>query len=353
MPERGVVRPNGAMTVATPGTLGLTSELITPVLRDLVNRLDPMLRSVVSYHFGWCDERGATLNRNAGRVIRPGLVLLAAEAAGGQAECAILGAAAIELIHNFSLVHDDLMDRDECRRHRPTLWAVWGDPVAVLAGDALLSLAHEAILDSDSAHAAAAHTVLAVATRELIRGQVADTAFERRDDVTLGECLEMAWGKTAALMSASAVIGATFAGASTPVCDALAVFGGNVGLAFHLVDDVLGIWGQPEATGKPVYSDLRSCKKSLPVSWVIDCGDPAGRELASWMTDRKRAAGCTDDELHDIADLVERAGGRAWATEEAHRRTALAARALADVRIAPGPARELHALANYLLDSRA
>jgi geranylgeranyl diphosphate synthase type I len=94
------------MNVTMPGTLGLTRELITPVLRDLVNRLDPILRSVVSYHFGWCD--------------------------------------------NFSLVHDDLMDRDECRRHRPTLWAVWGDPVAVLAGDALLSLAHEAILDSDS-----------------------------------------------------------------------------------------------------------------------------------------------------------------------------------------------------------
>jgi geranylgeranyl diphosphate synthase type I len=341
------------MTVAMPSTLGQTRELITPVLQDLVNRLDPLLRSVVSYHFGWCDERGVPLNNNAGKAIRPSLVLLAAEAAGGQAESAILGAAAVELVHNFSLVHDDLMDRDECRRHRPTLWAIWGDPVAVLAGDALLSLAHEAILDSDSPHAGAAHTVLAVATRELIRGQSADTAFERRNDVSLGECIEMAWGKTAALMSASAVIGATFAGAPTPVCDALGVFAGNVGLAFQLIDDLLGIWGQPEATGKPVYSDLRSCKKNLPVSWVIQTGGPAGRELASWMTDRDRAAGSTDDELREIADLVERGGGRAWAADEAHRRAALAARAIADVRIEPGPACELHALAKYLLDRRA
>ncbi|MGA7053746.1 MAG: polyprenyl synthetase family protein [Mycobacterium sp.] len=336
-----------------PGTLGLTRELITPVLRELVNRLDPMLRSVVSYHFGWSDEHGVPANSNAGIAIRPSLVFLAVEAAGGRAERAIPGAAAVELVHNFSLVHDDVMGRDECRRHRPTLWAVWGDPVAVLAGDALLALAHEAILDSDSPHAGAAHTVLAVATRELIRGQSAGTAFERRDDVRLGERLEMAWGKTAALMSASAVIGAKFAGAPTPVCDALGVFGGSVGLASQLIDDLSGIWGQPEVTGKPVYSDLRSCKKSLPVTWAIECGGAAGRELASWMADRAQAARSTDDELHDIAGLVERAGGRAWAAQEAHRRAALAARALAGVRIEPGPACELHALANYLLGRQA
>ena len=339
--------------MAVPGTLGLTRELITPVLRDLVNRLDPMLRSVVSYHFGWCDEHGTTLNSNAGKAIRPSLVLLAAEAAGAPPECAVPGAAAVELVHNFSLVHDDLMDRDECRRHRPTLWAVWGDPVAVLAGDALLSLAHEAILDSDSTHAGTAHTVLAVATRELIRGQSADTAFERRNDVTLGECLEMAWGKTAALMSASAVIGATLAGAPTAVSDALGIFGGNVGLAFQLIDDLLGIWGQPEITGKPVYSDLRSCKKSLPVTWAIEYGGAAGRELANWMSDRTQAAGASDDELGAIAGLVERGGGREWATEEAHRRAALAARAVKGARIAPGPACELHALAHYLLKRQA
>jgi geranylgeranyl diphosphate synthase, type I len=341
------------MSVTMPGTVGLTRELITPVLRDLVNRLDPMLRSVVSYHFGWCDEHGTKLNGNPGKAIRPSLVLLAAEAAGARPECAIPGAAAVELVHNFSLVHDDLMDRDECRRHRPTLWAVWGDAVAVLAGDALLSLAHEAILDSDSAYAGVAHTVLAVATRELIRGQSADTAFELRDEVTLGECLEMAWGKTAALMSASAVMGATLAGAPTPVRAALGVFGGNVGLAFQLIDDLLGIWGQPEVTGKPVYSDLRSCKKSLPITWAIEYGGAAGRELAAWMTDRAHAAGATDDELDAIAGLVERGGGRAWATGEAHRRAALAARAVADVRLEPGPACELHALARCLLDRQA
>src|SRR6202007_2506123 len=106
---------------------------------------------------------------------------------------ALGAAAAVELVHTFSLVHDDLMDRDRQRRHRATVWALWGDAVAVLAGDAMLSLAHEVMLESTSAHRGAAHTTIAIASRELIRGQIADMAFERRDDVSLAECVSMSW----------------------------------------------------------------------------------------------------------------------------------------------------------------
>lgn len=341
------------MTVVTPNTLGHARDLITPTLRAVVDRLDPRIRLVVSYHLGWCDEHGCALNSNGGKAVRPGLALLAAEASGADAHTALAGAAAVELVHNFSLVHDDVMDRDARRRHRPTVWALWGDAVAVLTGDAMLSLAHEVLLGCDSPHAGAAQTVIAVATRELIRGQAADTAFENRSDVSLDECVAMAWDKTAALMAASAVTGAVLAGARSPVREALGAYGGHIGLAFQLVDDLLGIWGRPEVTGKPVYSDLRSRKKTLPVTWTVENGGAAGRQLAAWLADETRAGAATDDEFADVARLVERGGGRAWACEEAHRRVALGIEALARADIPPGPAAELAALAHYLVDREA
>jgi geranylgeranyl diphosphate synthase, type I len=341
------------MTLVLPNTLGHARELITPTLRAMVDRLDPRIRLVVSYHLGWCDEHGCPLNSNGGKAVRPGLVLVAAEASGADAEDALAGAVAVELVHNFSLVHDDLMDRDARRRHRATVWALWGDAVAVLAGDAMLSLAHEVLLDSDSPNAGAAQSVIAIATRELIRGQAADTAFENRSDVSLGECFEMACGKTAALMTASALTGAVLAGARLSVRDALGAYGHHIGLAFQLVDDLLGIWGRPEVTGKPVYSDLRSRKKTLPVTWTVENGGPAGRELAAWLADETRARSATDDELADVARLIDRGGGRAWACGEARRHITLAIAAIERADIPEGPASELAALARYLVAREA
>lgn len=341
------------MTLVTPNTLGHARELITPTLRAMVDRLDPRIRLVVSYHLGWCDEHGCPLNSNGGKAVRPGLVLVAAEASGADAEDALAGAVAVELVHNFSLVHDDLMDRDARRRHRATVWALWGDAVAVLAGDAMLSLAHEVLLDSDSPNAGAAQSVIAIATRELIRGQAADTAFENRSDVSLGECFEMACGKTAALMTASALTGAVLAGARLSVRDALGAYGHHIGLAFQLVDDLLGIWGRPEVTGKPVYSDLRSRKKTLPVTWTVENGGPAGRELAAWLADETRARSATDDELADVARLIDRGGGRAWACGQARRHITLAIAAIERADIPEGPASELAALARYLVAREA
>src|SRR5207302_1579061 len=148
----------------------------------------------------------------------------------------------------------------------------------------------EVVLDSASAYRADAQATIAIANRELIRGQVADMAFESRDDVSLAECVSMSRGKTAALMAASVVAGAQLAGVTPSVRDALDDYGDHLGLAFQLVDDLLGIWGEPAVTGKPVYSDLRARKKSLPVTWMLENGGPAGRELATWLADDERAA---------------------------------------------------------------
>jgi geranylgeranyl diphosphate synthase, type I len=341
------------MTLVTSDTVGHARELVTPSLQAMVDRLDPDSRLLVSYHFGWCDEHGRPVNANGGKAIRAALAMLGAEACGVDPQIALPGAAAVELVHNFSLVHDDLMDRDRRRRHRATVWALWGDAVAVLAGDAMLSLAHEVLLESTSAHRAAAQTTIAVASRELIRGQIADMAFERRDDVSLAECLSMSRAKTAALIAASAVAGAQLAGALPLVRDALSAYGGHLGLAFQLVDDLLGIWGQPTVTGKPVYSDLRSRKKTLPVTWTLHNGGPPGRELAAWLAHAAHAAAASDDELRGVAELIERGGGRAWAQEEAHRRAALAIEAVSRASIPHAPATQLHALAQYLVDRDA
>jgi geranylgeranyl diphosphate synthase type I len=311
------------MTTVLPG-LGRTRELVQPALRSAVDRLDRSTRHVVAYHLGWCDEQGVPIEADGGKAVRPALALLAAEAVGGQREVAVPGAVAVELVHNFSLVHDDLMDRDLERRHRRTVWALWGDATAVLAGDAMLSLAHEVLAESGSPRSDQACRLVAAATRELIRGQVQDLAFERRADVGLLECLDMATAKTGALLGASAAVGGVLAGATSRTVQGLTTFGEHVGLAFQLVDDLLGIWGRPEVTGKPVFSDLRSRKKTLPVTWTIDNGGDAGVDLALWMRQERRT-GSDDRELHAVAALLEHAGARAWARDEAWRRVALAA----------------------------
>ena len=191
---------------------------------------------------------------------------------------------------------------------------------------------------SASAHRSAAQTTIAIANRELIRGQIADIAFESRNDVSLAECLSMSWGKTAALMAASAVIGAQLGGAPPSAAEALSAYGGHLGMAFQLIDDLLGIWGQPAFTGKPVYSDLRSRKKTLPVTWTLQNGGEHGRELATWLADAAHAATATDDELRHVAELIERSGGRAWAQTEAHQRAALAIDVVASAGIPHAPA---------------
>ena len=317
-------------------TLRRCRDLVTPALQAAVERLDPASREQASYHLGWTELDGSPGN-GGGKAVRPALALLSTEAAGAPATTGLPGAVAVELVHNFSLLHDDLMDGDTERRHRRTVWAQWGAPSAILTGDALLALAVEILLEAESPHAAAAASLIAGTTRELIRGQAEDVSFERRSDVSVDECLSMAAGKTGSLL----------AGAGPAVTAALRTFGAEVGAAFQLVDDLLGIWGDPAVTGKPVLSDLRSRKKSLPVTYAVHHGGAAGVELACWL-----AGSGQDDEkdLRRAAALVETGGGRDWAAAEARRRMSLAEKALAGVEIPPVARAELVALGRHLTD---
>ena len=332
------------MTATALSTLDHGRAVTTPALREAVARLDPVCGLAASYHFGWCDEQGQPADHKAGKAVRPAMVLLAAEAVGAAPEAAVPGAVAVELVHNFSLVHDDLLDGDRERRHRPTVWAIWDAATAILAGDAMLALAHEVLLESPSPGAGPAAWMLASATRELTRGQAYDLAFERRHDVTLAECFQMADAKTGSLLGASAGVGALLGGAPAPAVDALTTFGRQCGLAFQLVDDVLGIWGDPGVTGKPVHSDLRSRKKSFPVTWALE---QAPDELSPWLT------GADSPELQAVADALERLGAREWSLDEARRRMATAEQALSDVDLKPQARADLIDLAHYVVERQS
>jgi geranylgeranyl diphosphate synthase type I len=337
---------------ATPTALGEHRELIRAAIGELVDRLDPQTARAVRYHLGWCDPDGNPSGTAGGKSLRPTLALLGAAAAGGKPEQAVAGAVAAELVHNFSLVHDDLMDRDATRRHRATVWSVWGDPAAVLTGDAMLSLAYEVLLTSGTEQAPWAGRVLAQATRELIAGQAADIDFEQRRDVTLAECLAMTIGKTSALLGASAGIGAILAGGDDALVQSLIVYGRELGIAFQLVDDLLGMWGNPDETGKPVHSDLRARKKTLPITWSIENGGSAGSELARWMA-RDRADPDDEAEVKRAADLVVAAGGRQWAESEARHRLDRGYAAIADADTNDEHRQQFFQIGEYVLHRRS
>ncbi|NUP50607.1 MAG: polyprenyl synthetase family protein, partial [Catenulispora sp.] len=264
---------------------------------------------------------------------------LAAATVAGTGRAVLAAAAAVELAHNFTLLHDDVIDRDRTRRHRPTAWAVFGAENAILAGDAMLALALR--LAGGEAAGRLAECVI-----EICEGQYEDCAFEQRLDVTLEECLAMAGKKTGALLGCACALGAAAVRAEPAAVTALDGFGRELGMAFQLTDDLLGIWGDPAATGKPVGSDLTARKKSLPVVAALSAGSAASAELAELYALERDF---TEHELRRAADAVDRAGGRAWAAAEAAARVA---NAHAHLRKAPGvnqaAVRDLRAIADLI-----
>ncbi|MFF7235545.1 family 2 encapsulin nanocompartment cargo protein polyprenyl transferase [Streptomyces collinus] len=330
-----------------------TRALVDPALRAALDSLPGAMRRIALYHFGWEQADGTPAAGNAGKAIRPALVLAAAAALGGSRAraAAVRAAAAVELVHNFSLLHDDVMDRDTSRRHRPTAWTVFGEADAILAGDALQALALRLLAEDPHPAAGPAAVRLADCVVELCEGQHTDTAMERRapDEVTLDEVLAMAEAKTGALLGCACALGALYAGAGEEDVAALDGFGRQAGLAFQLIDDVIGIWGDPQRTGKPAGADLAVRKKSLPVVAALASGTPAAAELAA-LYGAPYAAGDAGDggEIARTALAVERAGGRDWAQAEAADRMARAMQELARAVPAPEAAGGLLALAEFV-----
>jgi geranylgeranyl diphosphate synthase type I len=328
-----------------PAVLPRARSVVTPALRDAVDMLSPEIRRVVQYHLGWADPDGVPQSGSGGKAIRPALALLGAEASGCSSDAAIPGAVAIELVHNFSLLHDDVMDHDRTRRHRPTAWALYGIGPAICAGDALMVLAHQVLTHDPSAGAHEADCLLAEATAAMIAGQADDLRFEGCLDVSVDDYLAMAGRKTGALLGCATAIGAVLGGAPRSTIDALDAFGRHLGLAFQAVDDLLGIWGDPQSTGKPVGSDLRQRKASLPIVAALAAGGRAGNELA-----RILANGSLDDcAVARATELVSDNGGRERTEREAIAQFDFALDTLAAAALVAGPRVELTELAHFVV----
>jgi geranylgeranyl diphosphate synthase type I len=320
-------------------------DVLDPALRAAVETLPPGVRPIAEFHFGWCDEHGTPTPGAGGKAIRPTLTLLTAQAAGGGVEAALPAAVAVELVHDFSLLHDDVMDRDVRRRHRPTAWTVFGTGPAILAGDALLALAFDTLAATAGDRTEEAVRMLSTTVQDLVGGQISDLAFETRDEVGLQECMDMARGKTGALLGCATAMGRLFsAGDPDQVAHARA-FGAQLGLAFQLVDDILGIWGDPAVTGKAIHSDISARKKSLPVVAALTSGTPAGRALAELYG---RSEPLSGEDVATAAALVGESGGRAWSEQEAAEQLAGALESLRATGVSGPGATELEALARLV-----
>jgi geranylgeranyl diphosphate synthase, type I len=296
--------------------------------------------TMLAYHLGWTD------NGRGGKRIRPLLCLLSCTAAGGAWQQALPIAAAVELIHNFSLLHDDIQDNSPLRHGRPTVWTRWGQAQAINAGDAMFTLAYLAPhrMQAIGVSADIALAALADLTQTclfLTQGQYLDMAFEQRPQITVNEYLTMIEKKTAVLIAAAARLGARVAGAAPPQLEAFYRFGWNLGMAFQLQDDLLGIWGDPAVTGKSAASDLEKRKKSLPVVFGLERSADFARAYAQPHTPGASVAA--------LAGQLEALGARAEVEHRVQATTACAVEALDQCAPAASAAQALRDLTDQLL----
>jgi len=342
-----------ADVTTVPEVLTRARDLVAPAMRRSVDLLNPELRGIAAYHLGWVDAKGQSTGSDGGKGVRPALAVLSAEAVGAKSEFGVPGAVAIELVHNYSLIHDDVMDVDRERRHRATVWAVFGVAQAIIVGDALAALAQQVVLDPKllvgdervlEGHQAA--LLLADATAKMIAGQSQDMAFEGREHVSFDECLAMEAGKTGALLGCAAAIGAVLVDAPIMTVRALDRFGVELGMSFQAVDDLLGIWGDPKTTGKPSWSDLRQHKKSLPVTAALSSGESGVEELLALLATEQ----LSEAQIERCAELVERLGGRDATNDLADSRLQLALAALDEAEILDDVKRQFAEIAHFVVE---
>jgi geranylgeranyl diphosphate synthase type I len=248
----------------------------------------PILNDMFRYQLGI-----GTTKKRQGKRVRPLFVLTACGATGGKWQQALPAASAVELIHNFSLIHDDIEDNSATRRGRATIWKKWGVPQAINTGDAMFALARlttKNLRDDDFPPEITldVHHMLDDACLQLTRGQHLDLVFESEERISTDQYLDMIFGKTAALFAAACAIGARLGGATDEIVQTYRAFGEYAGRAFQIIDDILGIWGVPEKTGKPVGDDLRSHKMTLPVIYALETSEEFANLWTSHNTENAR-----------------------------------------------------------------
>lgn len=333
----------------------LMTDAVEAELKRQVARLDHArtrpFHEMLTYHMGWTGEGAGP--KATGKRVRPLITLLATASCDDVIKedtshnwlHAVSAAAAIELVHNFSLVHDDIQDNSETRRGRKTVWVNWGSPLAINVGDALFVIANQSILDLSQHYPAEmvvkAASILNNTCLELTEGQYLDMSYEERADLAIEDYWPMIGGKTSSLLSACTNIGALLGYAKDERRENFRLFGYHLGLAFQVQDDILGIWGDEALTGKSAASDLVEGKNSLPVLFAL--------EKNSTFAKRWRQGPITEDEVREVANVLEDEGAKAYAESMSAKETEKALGYLRDANPHGEAGAALLELANMLL----
>jgi geranylgeranyl diphosphate synthase type I len=335
-----------SLAAERPAALSRYLPAIEAALKAAVGQSGSPLDRASRYVLGWEDEHGGPANA-AGKRIRPSLCLAAAEAFGGGVDGALSGAIAVELVHNFSLVHDDIQDHDRERHGRPTLWVLHGEAQAINAGDYLYTLALRTLTGAPAPaeRRIAALQVLNTAIAAMIGGQWADIGFETTNEVSVDAYLAMVAGKTGALLGAPLEIGAILAGADPEAAMLAGEWGQAVGLAFQAQDDYLGIWGDSAQTGKSTSSDIVRKKRTLPILLGMEHPEAGPVLRAAFAADHVSASDATA-----VADALRAAGADIACQDLARQEVTRAEELLSQLPIAADARSELRQVGTFLVE---
>ena len=326
---------------------------IDSTIKQVLEGASDFMQGIISYHFGWADQSFQPVNVGRGKMFRPTLSLLVVEALTGGYQKALPVAAAIEMVHNFSLLHDDIEDNDLERRGRPSAWTIWGKSRVINAGDFLYSLAFKALYQLDLSHFAPEQvfSVLKLvneACLALTEGQDLDLQFETATDVSTEMYMDMVYKKTGALIEAAIVSGAQLGTIDKTTIRNYHEFAQNIGIAFQIRDDMLGIWGDAAKTGKSSSNDLRRKKKTLPVLHMFDRA--SGQRKERLQTFYTSPDPLSDEEIEIVRESLAEADAYTYTRQVADRYRDKAFSALQRISISNQPQSELEVLTRFLVD---
>ena len=325
---------------------------INTAMRNALTHESSQVYDMLRYYLGWVDADGNPTVATEGKFLRPTLCLFACEASGGSVRQAMPAAVALELIHNFSLIHDDIQDQDETRHHRKTLWAVWGTPKALVAGNVLRAIADASLMGLvregvEATRALAVVRQLTNAYLAMIEGQYLDLSYEGLGEVGMPQYLDMIARKTGALIRCAFTMGAIIGSNSDEDLEAFRESGESLGFLFQIRDDILGVWGEEETTGKPVGADIIRKKNSFPVVYAMSAseGDDL-RQLRDIYSKEKVSESDAGIVLTKMDSLQTRRHARALAVEHCGR----AREALAGIEMSGDARTQIDELLQFLLD---
>lgn len=307
-----------------PDVIHRAREFARGGLEEVLDRIQPDLARICGYYFGWNDADGKPAARRGSRCLQAAMAMLAAQATGEDPAAAVPGAVAVELTHNFSLLHDDIADGDEIRRDRPTAWVAFGVGPTIVAGDALLNEAVRVLAAAPGSGAAV--TAFCDGVAHMIEAWASEPAFDRTspEKIDLAAYLDCCRGKGGALLGTAAILGTVLCGKPAHEGEPLRLAAHHAGTAWQAVNDLENIWGNAALVGKPGFQDLRLRKHTLPVITAMQSGHPKVPRLRSLL--ERPPSG--EPELRAIAELLEDLGGKTATEQVAEHHLELAMSAL-------------------------